>query len=150
MAPLNEENDDEDDSTLFDIKYRFEFSKWHQNSSSCGTKQIIFLLLSCSNMTILFHRPLWGCFSLCSVDGSPFSHFHCRLTHNYFLKGRRCPVYLHSNMFPGARVRSIFSSNFFPFAGEHNMYNSSFFQKTTPAWLQMLLVHGFYLFKLLL
>lgn len=27
MAPLNEENDDEDDSTLFDIKYRFEFSK---------------------------------------------------------------------------------------------------------------------------
>lgn len=99
MAPLNEENDDEDDSTLFDIKYRFEFSKWHQNSSSCGTKQIIFLLLSCSNMTILFHRPLWGCFSLCSVVGSPFSHFHCRLTHNYLLKGRRCPVYLHSNMF---------------------------------------------------
>lgn len=36
MAPLNEENDDEDDSTLFDIKYRFEFSTpelefiWHQ------------------------------------------------------------------------------------------------------------------------
>lgn len=23
MAPLNEENDDEDDSTLFDVKYRF-------------------------------------------------------------------------------------------------------------------------------
>uniref|UniRef100_A0A674NLQ2 Family with sequence similarity 174 member B n=1 Tax=Takifugu rubripes TaxID=31033 RepID=A0A674NLQ2_TAKRU len=27
MAPLNEENDDEDDSTLFDVKYRFEASK---------------------------------------------------------------------------------------------------------------------------
>lgn len=24
MAPLNEENDDEDDSTLFDVKYRFD------------------------------------------------------------------------------------------------------------------------------
>ncbi len=23
MAPLNEENDDDDDSTLFDVKYRF-------------------------------------------------------------------------------------------------------------------------------
>lgn len=27
MAPLNEENDDEDDSTLFDVKYRSEASK---------------------------------------------------------------------------------------------------------------------------
>ena len=26
MAPLNEDNEDEDDSTLFDVKYRFEIN----------------------------------------------------------------------------------------------------------------------------
>lgn len=39
MAPLNEENDDEDDSTLFDVKYRSEFSTGHHHLSSCGAKK---------------------------------------------------------------------------------------------------------------
>lgn len=30
MAPLNEENDDEDDSTLFDVKYRL-VPEWNHN-----------------------------------------------------------------------------------------------------------------------
>lgn len=38
MAPLNEENDDDDDSTLFDVKYRFvklleQYSKLFQEQS---------------------------------------------------------------------------------------------------------------------
>lgn len=54
MAPLNGENDDEDDSTLFDIKYRFEFSKWYQHLSPCGTKSTWLLIL------FLFKGP-WRC-----------------------------------------------------------------------------------------
>lgn len=37
MAPLNEENDDEDDSTLFDVKYRFVIIKLLKKSGFLAT-----------------------------------------------------------------------------------------------------------------
>lgn len=161
MAPLNEENDDEDDSTLFDIKYRF--LKWDQHSSPCGTKHTWFSLLSCSK-TPEDVPLLQGCFSSmqCWHWGSPFRHFNCLLTHNHFLKGRRSPVYLHSDIFPGACVHENFRSNLaewldFSLSCCRWTWHGRLqrFHQTTPVLsrthrLQILLVHCFYLFKLLL
>lgn len=94
MAPLNEENDDEDDSTLFDVKYRFEASKWRHQTD------LIFTFVPSNSCSI----DLWSCSSPCAVDIRlhPSALFHCLLTHKHFLKERQCPVYLHSDMFPGA------------------------------------------------
>lgn len=39
MAPLNEENDDDDDSTLFDVKYRW-ISAWTSISDNSRTTQV--------------------------------------------------------------------------------------------------------------
>lgn len=44
MAPLNEENDDEDDSTLFDVKYRLVCFTGDCNTTYLGFIGLIFAL----------------------------------------------------------------------------------------------------------
>lgn len=52
MAPLNEENEDEDDSTLFDVKYRFEALK--MTPAHVATNRFDFHFCP---VQLLFHRP---------------------------------------------------------------------------------------------
>ena len=68
MAPLNEENDDDDDSTLFDVKYRFVpfLNDWIRRSfcNRCSSypttkENLIFFCFYCPNKKQLRAQLLW-------------------------------------------------------------------------------------------
>lgn len=161
MAPLNEENDYEDDSTLYDVKYRFEVFKmtsplrsaWHQT-------HLIFTFVPFKGPRRCSHhywRPVFV-HAVLTLGLNPFRRFYCLLTHKHFPKGRRCPVYLHSNICCGTLDQILQSdSRFCRFsrAGELDVDDSSVPARQLQRWqrplrLPTLLVHGFFLLKHLL